>query len=74
MPMHEKARIRSFERLAKCKPEHVDFWLDDYNDGRLRATEWDAGQWGLPYAHESVPGFPDDGMDYKFKEPSKHDL
>ena len=70
MPMHPKARDRMLRRLATCLPEHQDYYLDEYLDSAQRATEWDAAQWGLPYANESVPDFPDDGKDrYRNTEP-----
>jgi hypothetical protein len=59
--MHEKAAERQRDRLrmaaaALNHPDPVrradarralDTWLDAYADSLLRATEWDAGQWGF---------------------------
>ena len=58
--MHQKAvdRIREgFTRAAMAatrEPSHrvghlctVDHWLDQYLDSSMRATEWDADQWGF---------------------------
>jgi hypothetical protein len=48
--MHEKARQR-FEGMLRDAlpwPGQVDILLDEYADNLLRATEWDADQWGLP--------------------------
>jgi hypothetical protein len=47
--MHEKARARYEAMLRDCLPwpSQVDTVLDQYADGLLRATEWDAGQWGF---------------------------
>lgn len=59
--MHEKAAIRYRERArqfaerrnhpdpgrAERAQRHLDWWLDQYADGLLRATEWDANQWGF---------------------------
>jgi hypothetical protein len=45
--MHQKARDRIAARLFEAKPEHRDFYLDQYLDCRDCATEWDAGHWGL---------------------------
>jgi len=46
--MHERASGRQRERIQHARdtaPETVDFWLDQYADSLLRATEWDADHW-----------------------------
>jgi hypothetical protein len=45
--MHEKARARYIERIKAAAGPQRDFWLDQYADVLLRATEWDADQWGF---------------------------
>lgn len=46
--MHEKARQRhERELLAARTPKERDAVLDRYCDSLLRATEWDAQQWGF---------------------------
>lgn len=59
--LHEKAAARYHERIrqfADCRNhpdpsesarahQHLDWWLDQYADSLLRATEWDADQWGF---------------------------
>lgn len=47
--MHAKAKARYEAMLRDCLPwpDQVDIVLDRYADSLLRATEWDAGQWGF---------------------------
>jgi hypothetical protein len=59
--MHDKAATRYHQRIlqfadrrnhpdrakAQRAQEHLDWWLDQYADNLLRATEWDAEQWGF---------------------------
>lgn len=45
--MHEKARQRHIDRIREASPDKRDFWLDQFADSLLRATEWDADQWGF---------------------------
>lgn len=47
--MHEKSKRRheAMLRAALPWPGQVDLILDRYADGLLRATEWDADQWGF---------------------------
>jgi len=45
--MHDRASQRYRDRISKAAPEDVDYWLDQYADVLLRATEWDASQWGF---------------------------
>lgn len=46
--MHDKARLRLLMRIRNAPDaESRDAWLDLYNDSELRATEWDAQQWGF---------------------------
>jgi hypothetical protein len=48
--MHEKSkrRVEAMIRDALPYPGQLDILLDEYADGLLRATEWDADQWNLP--------------------------
>lgn len=45
--MHQKAKDRYEQILRGCKASQVDIVLDQYADSLLRATEWDAKQWGF---------------------------
>lgn len=50
--MHEKARARHERQIRAARtPGERDAQLDQYADGLLRATEWDADQWGLDPDH-----------------------
>lgn len=55
--MHEKAKARYESMLRDCLPwpRQVDIVLDQYADSLLRATEWDADQWGLPTEEMKTP-------------------
>lgn len=55
--MHDKAKKRyeSMIRDALPWPGQVDSILDQYADNLLRATEWDADQWGLPEPDMIMP-------------------
>ncbi len=47
--MHEKAKRRHEAQIrdAVPYPRQLDILLDQYADELLRATEWDADQWGF---------------------------
>jgi hypothetical protein len=45
--MHEKARKWHTDRIRDADPALRDYWLDMYANELLRATEWDARQWGF---------------------------
>lgn len=47
--MADESRVRYESMLRDCLPHPVRFAevLDQYADGLLRATEWDAEQWGF---------------------------
>jgi hypothetical protein len=47
--MHEKSKARQEAQLRDCLPYSDRFAeaLDRYADSLLRATEWDAMQWGF---------------------------
>ena len=48
MPMHPKARHRMITNIqVAADPKRQDFYLDQFADSLLRATEWDAEQWGF---------------------------
>lgn len=46
--MHEGARAQILAHLRTATTSQArDTWLDYFIDRELRATEWDAGQWGF---------------------------
>lgn len=46
--MHQKAKDRLVRWIKSAPSEEArDFYLDHYADCLLRATEWDAQQWGF---------------------------
>ncbi len=48
MPMHPRARNRMVVKIqVAATPYRRDLYLDQYADALLRATEWDADQWGF---------------------------
>jgi hypothetical protein len=48
VPVHPKAKHRIVAHIqAATTRELQDFFLDEFADVLLRATEWDAGQWGF---------------------------
>jgi hypothetical protein len=54
--MHKDAAQRYHELISEAPDLATrEHWLDQYADALLRATEWDADQWGLPTEEMKTP-------------------